>query len=1099
MSTHHSNMSTTETNPILARTSPRIKRSVLPASVPVQSSNGYGTKSTRHPWTREENRLLMTCYYNSKPHEKGFMRRMEEIWHQKRPGTELDMKQLNNQRYSIMKKHLLSDLELEELQRPPLPSTTTVLAPPPTPPSQTNTEVTDEINTIRAVEQLELPDDDTRTLRQSIIDQLTTEQGNRHYLHKLRYDLTDETLHQVNTVLETIPTSTITETNALIYATIEVLQERLGMIRQPSTKPHNAWQIRLENKIKQARSDVSKLCELVRGHIRRDKIPIRYRDMTVKEALETAKQRLVALSARLKRYTKEAESRNINRLFSRDASKVYNILKGDNTRQTQLEPPKAETELYWKNIWERDTKHNEKAQWLNELRRNTQRPEQQPVTIDEDDLCQRVKRMKNWTAPGPDMIHAYWLKKLTALHRRLAQQMDNMIADGDHPEWLTQGRTVLIMKDSSKGAIPSNYRPITCLSTTWKLLSGILADKIQDHMGSQMHNAQKGIGGGSRGSKHQLLIDQTVTKDSKGRRTNLAMAWIDYKKAYDSIPHSWILQSLKIYKVNSRIVTFIQQSMMHWQTTLSANSNKIADIKIKCGIYQGDALSPLLFCIALNPLSELLDNSEYGYKFSSGTKINHLLYMDDIKLYAKNQRDIDSLIHLTRVFSNDIGMTFGLEKCGRLIISRGKVQQTSGVSMPQGRIDDIAETYKYLGIMQSFRNQDEEMRSKATTEYRNRVRRVLQSQLSSRNKITAINAFAVPVIRYPAAVITWRQEDLKAADIGTRKLMTLHGIYHPKSSTGRLYTSRKEGGRGLHSIADIVKAEEQSLKSYVNGRAETDELMKECQRLIANWEPPQDKEPWYDKPLHGAWHNGVAEVADMRKTYQWLTRSNIKANTEALIMAAQEQALNTRAIACQIYHTTQNPMCRMCNQHSETVAHLISGCSKLAATDYTNRHNQVASLVYRAICTEYDLEYSKDWRVEPEKVILNDSVKLLWDFSIQTDIKMPHNRPDIVLINNKNKKGYIIDIAVPRDENIKEKELEKIDKYQPLRIELERLWNVKISVIPVVVGALGAIASNLEDWLGQIPGTISEVELQKSAILGTAKTLRRVLRLPGLW
>ena len=94
------------------------------------------------------------------------------------------------------------------------------------------------------------------------------------------------------------------------------------------------------------------------------------------------------------------------------------------------------------------------------------------------------------------------------------------------------------------------------------------------------------------------------------------------------------------------------------------------------------------------------------------------------------------------------------------------------------------------------------------------MKRVLRSKLSSKNKVTAINTFAVPVIRYPAAVISWRQEDLKEIDIGTRKLMSMHGVFHPKSSTARLYTSRKEGGRGLHSIENVVRQEEeQSLKS----------------------------------------------------------------------------------------------------------------------------------------------------------------------------------------------------------------------------------------------------------------------------------------------
>ena len=348
-------------------------------------------------------------------------------------------------------------------------------------------------------------------------------------------------------------------------------------------------------------------------------------------------------------------------------------------------------------------------------------------------------------------------------------------------------------------------------------------------------------------------------------------------------------------------------------------------------------------------------------------------------------------------------------------------------------------------------------------------------------------------------MITWRQEDVKAVDIGTRKLLTTHGMFHPKSSTARLYISRKDGGKGLHSIEKIVRQEEQSLKSYVCWKAEHDTLMEECKRLITTWREPEEAAAWYEKPLHGAWHKAVSEIADMSMTYQWLDKTNIRANTEALIMAAQEQALNTRAIACDIYHTVTDPTCRMCKQHRETVAHIISGCSKLAGTEYTQRHNHVASVVHRAICAEYDLQHNKDWWVTPDSIVKNDRAKLLWDFPIQTDRHMPHNRPDIVLIDYQQQSGFIIDISVPRDENIRDKELEKIDKYQQLKIELEQLWKVKITVIPVVVGALGAIADRLPGWLAQIPGSISEVELQKSTLLGTSRILRRVLRLPGLW
>ncbi|TWW54978.1 hypothetical protein D4764_09G0000270 [Takifugu flavidus] len=83
--------------------------------------------------------------------------------------------------------------------------------------------------------------------------------------------------------------------------------------------------------------------------------------------------------------------------------------------------------------------------------------------------------------------------------------------------------------------------------------------------------------------------------------------------------------------------------------------------------------------------------------------------------------------------------------------------------------------------------------------------------------------------------------------------------------------------------------------------------------------------------------------------------------------------------------------------------------------------------------------------------------------------------------------------------NIRKKEHEKLEKYEGLKEEIERMWGMKATVVPVVIGTLGAVTPNLSRWPQQIPGTTSEISVQKSAVLGTAKILRRTLRLPGLW
>ena len=185
----------------------------------------------------------------------------------------------------------------------------------------------------------------------------------------------------------------------------------------------------------------------------------------------------------------------------------------------------------------------------------------------------------------------------------------------------------------------------------------------------------------------------------------------------------------------------------------------------------------------------------------------------------------------------------------------------------------------------------------------------------------------------------------------------------------------------------------------------------------------------------------------------------------------------------------------------ETVAHLLTACEQLAGTQYLRRHNEVARIVHWNICKHFNIKRGKKhWLHVPEKVIDNSEVKILWDFEIRTDRVIPARRPDIVTINKSKREAKIIDIAVPEDGNIRKKEREKIEKYEDLRIELQRLWNLrKVEVVPVVIGALGATTSSLENYLARVPGEHRVPPLLKAALLGSAYILRRSLDLPESW
>ena len=105
-------------------------------------------------------------------------------------------------------------------------------------------------------------------------------------------------------------------------------------------------------------------------------------------------------------------------------------------------------------------------------------------------------------------------------------------------------------------------------------------------------------------------------------------------------------------------------------------------------------------------------------------------------------------------------------------------------------------------------------------------------------------------------------------------------------------------------------------------------------------------------------------------------------------------------------------------------------------------------------------------------------------------------KPDIVVVDKKKKTCLTIDIAIPAagDNRVGKKEQEKIEKYQELRQEIAKIWGMKkVEVIPVIVGTLGAVSKKIEKWIDKIQINIKVEHLQKTALLGTARILRKVL------
>ena len=128
--------------------------------------------------------------------------------------------------------------------------------------------------------------------------------------------------------------------------------------------------------------------------------------------------------------------------------------------------------------------------------------------------------------------------------------------------------------------------------------------------------------------------------------------------------------------------------------------------------------------------------------------------------------------------------------------------------------------------------------------------------------------------------------------------------------------------------------------------------------------------------------------------------------------------------------------------------------------------------------------------------------KLLWDFDIRTNHRISARRPDLIIINEKKKKKKrkkkkrnckIVDFALSADHRIKLNECEKMDKYLDLAWGLKKLWNMQVIILPIVIGAFDTVTKGLLKGLEDLEVGGRVETIQTTALLRTARILRRVL------
>ncbi|KAL1448253.1 hypothetical protein WDU94_000033 [Cyamophila willieti] len=1159
----------------------------------VQSSGRSQHSNTgRMRWTKDMNKNLIYAYYKATEldsNKKNYLSRLYLIWKSLQPDLDFNSNKLGGQVRSILNRKVFTDHEIEMIKNKvktdlELQSShpSQILPPVMSEPSRDDQPTLDEysppssmvrshdmnethVNNMPDIhlQQYQLPDPEiTETFDSMVHKYENVEIDMKPTIPKVPYNnFTLKTVSQVNDALKSKFESSqnITQTHNFIYCAALTVCFLLN-IKIPTDYDHSRsnmnnnpppWKTRLENQIKNIRRKIGIITEYfkincqvsqkVKNKIQQIAYELKIKpwepdyNKQLKIQCEKFKQKAAALGYRIRKYNKRKKKFTQNKLFKNNQKKFYKSLNESDMTKCNGLPTSQGLFGFWNELWGHENVHKQDAAWIQEEETRMENLCMMRSTkVTTMDVTHAAKYLKSWKSPGPDQVQNYWFKMFSNCHPVLAKQFQGCLEQPHtFPEKFTKGITYMVPKNQNTHE-PGSFRPITCLPTIYKLLSSIIKTKIYNHVNENhvLAQEQNGIKRNARGSKELLVIDSIVTKHAKQNKRNLSVSWIDYRKCYDSIPHSWLIKILSIYKIDPMIINFLKLSMNNWstellckmvinETTHETREIKTDKIMFKRGIFQGDPLSSLLFCLCLNPLSNILNSSSVGYKIDmkDNYHFNHLFYMDDLKIYANGTEQLRYLLELVSNFSESICMSFGLDKCNVLNIKKGKLCDPEDMTLSNKlTINSLQqdEQYKYLGIHQQISINHSEIKKQYETSFMKRVTTILKTELNARNKIQSINCWAIPLLAYTFGIIAWTDTDLSNLNRKVRTTLTRYRSHHVHSATERLYLPRREGGRGLMDLQNVYSKQVVKLRTYFeNKRSKFISYFKQADiftplRLSnSTFTPPimKTNEDMKTTLMSGVMKGRYPKILyndpqiDRVLSTSYLQDGYLMSETEGFIHAIQDQVMKTRNYMKHIMKVQiDTELCRLCNQVTESIQHLSSGCSVLAPKEYTTRHNLVANVIHQELLKKIVSSKATNiphYQYKPAPVVENEQVKICWNLPIQTETNVMYNRPDILYVNKTENSACIIDVTIPLDDNVSKAYSTKITKYEDLRRQIKRINEFnEVSILPIVISSNGLIhkntMANLEKM--KIENTKSIIKkCQRSVIISTTSIIRRVL------
>lgn len=447
-----------------------------------------------------------------------------------------------------------------------------------------------------------------------------------------------------------------------------------------------------------------------------------------------------------------------------------------------------------------------------------------PFHISVDDVKRYISKGSKGKAPGPSGLTFEFLQRMCdKIAPTLAHIFNQALCGITIDERWKKGVITLLPKSGDLTKI-ENWRPITLLNTEWKIYTSIVRNKLEEKWQNIVGRNQIGFRKGRWIQEHHLVLQALLQayKDTFG-----AVLFLDFKHAYDSLKHQYILDRMK--NIGGHNWTQVIAGILGGESSLWIGQRWVGHCRINAGVRQGDSISPILFNIALAPLLEKLEESLEGASLGD-FKIKYLAFADDIAIFLKDEFDLVKLQSLLQDWEITSGMVVNNQKT-KMFAWHDNILKTS----PWENV----KFFRFLGIpiMNDGNIHWEEVSVKFSARLQ-LVAKVAARMSSLRSRVLCVNGYAISVIYHVLRADGWI--DTSIADNWRKDIKLALGNKGTRVAWDRLTTPVTNGGFGLFDPLKLQKHIRRRWVLYLWRREGEERLIddlfnfwSQCSRTIA--------------------------------------------------------------------------------------------------------------------------------------------------------------------------------------------------------------------------------------------------------------------------